>query len=81
MHMLSSGTEEGEERKETIEEGADQQTQSLHFLQQRPMCFCSNHVEAENDNIYYNAEEFAKNPVACNQARCNRAYKYAAYIL
>ncbi len=35
----------------------------------------------ENDDIYYDKEEFAKDPVACNRARRNRAYKYAAYIL
>ena len=35
----------------------------------------------EHDDIYYDAEEFGKNPVACNRARRNRAYKYAAFIL
>jgi hypothetical protein len=35
----------------------------------------------ENDDIYYDADEFEKDPVACNRARRNRAYKYAAYIL
>ena len=35
----------------------------------------------ENDDIYYDQEEYSKDPVACNRARQNRAYKYAAYIL
>ena len=35
----------------------------------------------ENDDIYFDREEYSKDPVTCNRARRNRAYKYAVYIL
>jgi hypothetical protein len=35
----------------------------------------------EHDLIYFDKTEFDENSVACNRARRNRAYKYAAYIL
>jgi hypothetical protein len=35
----------------------------------------------QNDAIYFDKEEFAKDPVSYNSARRKRAYKYAAFIL
>jgi hypothetical protein len=35
----------------------------------------------ENDAIYYDEEEFGKDPVAYNSGRRKRAFQYAAFIL
>ena len=34
-----------------------------------------------NDEIYYDSEDYAKAPVACNSNRRKRAYQYAAHII
>ena len=35
----------------------------------------------ENDTIYYNEDDYAKDPVAYNSGRRKRAYQYAAFLL
>jgi hypothetical protein len=35
----------------------------------------------ENDEIYFDEEQYAKDPVSCNSGRRKRAYQYAAFVL
>jgi hypothetical protein len=35
----------------------------------------------ENDEIHFDKDQYAKDPVSCNSSRCKRAYQYAAFVL
>jgi hypothetical protein len=35
----------------------------------------------ENDEIYYDKNDYRKDPVACNSGRCKRTYQQAAFVL
>jgi hypothetical protein len=47
-----------------------------------PCVFIQNESRlCENDQIYFDEDQYAKDPVSCNSGRRKRAYQYVAYVL
>jgi hypothetical protein len=68
-------------QKETVNKMTDGQDHCIH-CDEDPCVFIQ--IESrlcENNEIYFDKEDYDKDPVAYNSGRCKRAYQYAAFVL